>query len=574
MFWNKIPAHSLSRTVWNDLPTTSVDVTQEIERLDELFSIGTKPVAPVPDAKQNGRKASPTTLLDLTRAQNVSIVLTRIKVPFPELRTAILQCDENKLSVDNLKSIKACLPTTEELELVRDYEGNIATLSKADQFFKEMLGIPRLSERLACMVYMRKFELDIEELKPDLRILKHAVDEINASTKFKSVLHTVLTIGNVLNSSTFRGEASGFQLSDLLKLKDTKPSSPTPATPSLLHYLVRVLNKTDKGLVGFLDDCSHVEAAARLSTTSVMASITALIAGHDTVKEEMAVLQRIGISSQSDRFVDVTAEFLRQSSPQIKALQLAGSTVQGSLTKLLGYFGEDPAQTKPEDFSDWSAASVKQLCAPKRIRSRPIEKPNSKSRRSRKRQLQASLVDQDSAFESRNSDQKYAALSLREAGRRNWKSSRRSTNLHPLRRASACRTTPILFRRRMIASSAPLLLLEQAKPVDALTAVEASWTRRSRSCGRVTMLLVANLGTCLPPTPPRLLHSPTRLRPANPACSCDTPTQRRTKALKKKSREKKVRLEELDSLLVLYVLVEEEEEIRFMERLMGTRMER
>ncbi|KAJ1032638.1 hypothetical protein NDA16_000661 [Ustilago loliicola] len=350
LFWNKLPAHSLARTVWSDLPATSVDVTGEIDRLDELFAVGTKPIAPIPEAKQNGRKANPTTLLDLTRAQNVCIVLTRIKVPFPELRTAILQCDEDKLTIDNLKSIKNCLPTTEELELVREYDGDICSLSKADQFFKEMLGIPRLAERLACMVYMRKFELDLEELKPDLRILKHAVDEINGSAKFKAVLHTVLTIGNVLNSSTFRGEAAGFQLGDLLKLKDTKPSQPSPATPSLLHYLVRVLDKTDKTLVGFLDDCSHVEAAARLSTQSIMQSITALITGHDAVQQEMATLQRIGISSQSDRFVDVTATFLRQSGPQIKALQLAGTTVQTSLTKLVSYFGEDPTQTKPEDF--------------------------------------------------------------------------------------------------------------------------------------------------------------------------------------------------------------------------------
>lgn len=336
--------------MWSDLPATSVDVTGEIDRLDELFAVGVKPIAPVPGAKQNERKANPTTLLDLTRAQNVSIVLTRIKVPFPELRIAILQCDEDKLTIDHLKSVKNCLPTTEELELVRDYDGDVGALSKADQFFKEMLGIPRLAERLACMVYMRKFELDLEELKPDLRILKHAVDEINASAKFKAVLHTVLTIGNVLNSSTFRGEAAGFQLGDLLKIKDTKPSNPSPATPSLLHYLVRVLNKTDKTLVGFLDDCSYVEAAARLSTQSIMQSITALITGYEAVQQEMATLQRIGISSQSDRFVDVTATFLRQSGPQIKALQLAGTTVQTSLTKLVSYFGEDPTQTKPEDF--------------------------------------------------------------------------------------------------------------------------------------------------------------------------------------------------------------------------------
>ena len=336
--------------MWSDLPKTSVDVSGEIDRLDELFAIGTKPVAAVPETKPTGRKPNPTTLLDLTRAQNVSIVLTRIKVPFPELRVALLQCDESKLTVDHLKSIKSCLPTPEELSLVRDYDGDMGGLSKADQFFHEMLGIPRLSERLACMVYMRKFELDLEELKPDLRILKHAVDEVNGSVKFKTVLHTVLMIGNVLNSATFRGEAAGFQLGDLLKLKDTKPAQVSAGVPSLLHYLVKVLNRTDKSLVGFLDDCSHVEAAARLSTSSVMQSVTALVSGYAAVKEEMSILQRIGISSQSDAFLTVTADFVRTANPQVKALQLASSTVQSELGKVLTYFGEDPSQTKPEEF--------------------------------------------------------------------------------------------------------------------------------------------------------------------------------------------------------------------------------
>lgn len=181
LFWNKIPAHSLSTTVWNDLPTTSVDVTKEIERLDELFATSGKPVAVPVENAQSGQRSKPTTLINITRAQNISIMLARIKVPFSEMRTALLECDDGKLTLDHLKSIKSCLPTSEELEIVRDYDGNFGALSKADQFFKVMLGIPRILERLTCMVHMRKFELDLEELKPDLQVLKNAADEVNAS---------------------------------------------------------------------------------------------------------------------------------------------------------------------------------------------------------------------------------------------------------------------------------------------------------------------------------------------------------------------------------------------------------
>jgi len=97
--------------------------------------------------------------------------------------------------------------------------------------------IPRLSERLDCILYRRKLELDIEEIRPELNTLRNASHELRLSTKFKQILqvekivtillmktHTrpmgkaVLAVGNVLNDSTFRGGARGFQLDALLKV--------------------------------------------------------------------------------------------------------------------------------------------------------------------------------------------------------------------------------------------------------------------------------------------------------------------------------------------------------------------
>lgn len=48
--------------------------------------------------------------------------------------------------------------------------------------------IPRLSHRLECMLYRRKLDLDIEEIRPELNILRNASQELRTSTKFKKVL--------------------------------------------------------------------------------------------------------------------------------------------------------------------------------------------------------------------------------------------------------------------------------------------------------------------------------------------------------------------------------------------------
>jgi diaphanous 1 len=83
----------------------------------------------------------------------------------------------------------------------------------------KMMAVPRLSERLNCMVYRRKLEMDLEELRAELSILRAATDEMRQSERFKRVLEAVLAVGNALNASTYRGNARGFQLEALVKVR-------------------------------------------------------------------------------------------------------------------------------------------------------------------------------------------------------------------------------------------------------------------------------------------------------------------------------------------------------------------
>lgn len=111
-----------------------------------------------------------------------------------------------------------------------------------------------------------------------------------------------------------------------------------------------MLNQNDKSLVGFLDDCAHVEAAARVSTQTLASSIAAMIAGHETITKEVDILERSKVSPAGDRFLPTMIKFCKETKSQIKALQVAGAAISADLTKLMAYFGEDPTQTKPEDF--------------------------------------------------------------------------------------------------------------------------------------------------------------------------------------------------------------------------------
>lgn len=57
-----------------------------------------------------------------------------------------------------------------------------------EHLYIQIITIPRLSERLDCMLYRRKLDLDIEEIRPDLNTLRNASRELRSSTRFKQVL--------------------------------------------------------------------------------------------------------------------------------------------------------------------------------------------------------------------------------------------------------------------------------------------------------------------------------------------------------------------------------------------------
>jgi diaphanous 1 len=73
------------------------------------------------------------------------------------------------------------------MERIKGFD-NVDRLSKADQYFSNIMVVPRLSERLECMGYRRKVDLEIVEIRPDLNTLRNASRELRNSAKFKALL--------------------------------------------------------------------------------------------------------------------------------------------------------------------------------------------------------------------------------------------------------------------------------------------------------------------------------------------------------------------------------------------------
>ncbi|KAK0190551.1 hypothetical protein F5146DRAFT_558282 [Armillaria mellea] len=150
-------------------------------------------------------------------------------------------------------------------------------------------------------------------------------------------------------------------------MRETKTAKAGTDCPTLLHYLARVLLRSNPSLVTFIEDLPNVEAASRLSVQTIMQSVSGMTSGLTQIKTEITQLKQQSVLPD-DRFTLVMQPFVTEVEESIVALKNMGQSLEGDLHSLLAYYGENPDTPdapKPEDFFGLilSFSSSLQKCA-------------------------------------------------------------------------------------------------------------------------------------------------------------------------------------------------------------------
>jgi len=201
----------------------------------------------------------------------------------------------------------------------------------------------------------------------------HAVSEVHKSDKFKKLLEFVLAVGNYLNGGTARGQAYGFKLEALKKLRDTKTAD---NQSTLLHYLVQLVDSKNPEVSNFPKDLKHVVAAARgkpilfscilpfpfsffflfpfpfsflslitkfvfplVSVPNIQANVAQLKQGFKLVETEIPLVA----DSAQDTFKRQLQEFMERSTSQFANLELDMKTMEDDFNKIAADVRKKPA---------------------------------------------------------------------------------------------------------------------------------------------------------------------------------------------------------------------------------------
>ncbi|XP_022729968.1 formin-like protein 6 isoform X1 [Durio zibethinus] len=295
------------------------------------------------DGKSNrrasGRKPEKVQLIELRRAYNCEIMLTKVKIPLPDLMSSVLALDDTALDADQLENLIKFCPTKEEMELLKVYNGDKENLGKCEQFFLELIKVPRVESKLRVFLFKIQFCSQVLDLRNSLNTVNSAAEEVRNSVKLKRIMQTILSLGNALNHGTARGSAIGFRLDSLLKLTDTRARN---NKMTLMHYLCKVLVSKLPELLDFPKDLVTLEASTKIQLKCLAEEMQAISKGLEKVVQELTASENDGPVSET--FCRTLKEFLSFAEGEVRSLASLYSSVGRNADALALYFGEDPAR--------------------------------------------------------------------------------------------------------------------------------------------------------------------------------------------------------------------------------------
>ncbi|KAG1709284.1 hypothetical protein DVH05_019928 [Phytophthora capsici] len=348
LFWTRVPVNVVSSTVWMKLDDSHAEL--DVEEMEWMFRKNPVDASKKLDEKKKEAEKVPAQpkevlLFDPKRQQNVSIAIARFKMSSEDIKNAIYALDGQKLGSEVLNVLISISPTLEEIDLLKNYDGDVKLLGNVERFFLDLLTIPRYTQRIKCFRYKLQFENRILETQAQLDTLVAATDQVTESDKFRRVLENILAIGNYLNGSTPRGGAYGFKLDTLMKLHTLKSVDPRV---TLMHFLLRQLEEKSPDVITFAGEVPHIVEAKRLSLDQLRADLSSYNTELAMLKGQVRASKNDHI--EGDKFYEVMTPFAKDAEEVLEELGRDFNGLETSYQELVSSFGEDPRKVGPMEF--------------------------------------------------------------------------------------------------------------------------------------------------------------------------------------------------------------------------------
>jgi hypothetical protein len=296
LHWTPLSPKALESSVWgtqmkNKLLTPGDSEILELEKFFQKKKIMKTPMKEG-NVKGDGAEHKLAKLIDLTRANNISISLKAFKeFSLSELVAIIADLDpDKKIAGERTQNIKQLLPHQQELLAVKSYNGDDSALVPAEVFFRHLLNVKRPEAKFHVMQVMNSFSDVARETEQKFDLLSNVCNQVLKSERLKRILENVLIIGNKLNEGTRTGGVAGFKFESLLKLTQTKSSD---GKMTVLDYLVRTfVNRKERHLLALASEFPDSQEASKINISETIGELRLLQKSIGDCDKELELMKK------------------------------------------------------------------------------------------------------------------------------------------------------------------------------------------------------------------------------------------------------------------------------------------
>ncbi|XP_067853899.1 FH1/FH2 domain-containing protein 3 isoform X2 [Heptranchias perlo] len=310
-------------TVWASLDKVTVDTT----KLEHLFESKAKelPTKKGADVKKQGL-----IVLDPKRSNAINIGLT-VLPPVHIIKNAILNFDEYAINKEGIEKILTMVPTEEEKQKIQ--EAQLANpdvpLGTAEQFLLTLSSINGITARLQLWAFKLDYEVMEKEIAEPLFDLKLGMEQLAKNKTFKSLLATLLAIGNFLNNSS----AKGFELSYLEKVSEVKD---TIQRQSLLYHTCNFVVENFPDTTDVYSEIAAITRSAKIDFDQLAESLIQLERKCKTSWDHLKVIAK---HETKPVLKNKMTEFLKDCTERIIILKVVHRRIINRFHSFLLYLG-------------------------------------------------------------------------------------------------------------------------------------------------------------------------------------------------------------------------------------------
>ncbi|XP_015341503.2 protein diaphanous homolog 3 isoform X1 [Marmota marmota marmota] len=347
--WLKIRPHEMTENCfWIKVNENKYENMDLLYKLENTFCCQQKEKRDVEDFEEKKaikKKIKELKFLDSKIAQNLSIFLSSLRVPYEEIKTMILEVDETQLAESVIQNLLKHLPDQEQLNSLSQFKSDYNNLCEPEQFAVVMSNVKRLRPRLSAILFKLQFEEQVNNIKPDIMAVSTACEEIKKSKSFSTLLELVLLMGNYMNAGSRNAQTFGFNLSSLCKLKDTKSAD---QKTTLLHFLVEICEEKYPDILNFVDDLEHLDKASKVSVEMLEKNLKQM--GRQLQQLEKDLETFPPPEDMHDKFVTKMSSFVITAKEQHGKLSKLLENMEKLYQSIMVYYAIDMKKVSVEDF--------------------------------------------------------------------------------------------------------------------------------------------------------------------------------------------------------------------------------